>query len=130
MTSRKPYLIRAFYDWILDNSCTPFLLVDCGREGVVVPEQNIQDGKIVLNVGPTAVAGLDLGNGLIGFSARFGGVAFQVEIPPQAVLAIYAHENGEGMMFPPEDDGDPPPQSGGDDGGEGARKRPSLRVVK
>ncbi|HYW93679.1 MAG TPA: ClpXP protease specificity-enhancing factor [Gammaproteobacteria bacterium] len=130
MTSRKPYLIRAIYDWIVDNSCTPFLLVDCHHEGVLVPEQNVQDGKIVLNVSPAAVAGLELGNDRIGFSARFGGVAFQVEIPPQAVLAIYARENGEGMMFPPEDDGGPPPESGGDDGGEGSRQRPSLRVVK
>ncbi len=130
MTSRKPYLIRAIYDWILDNACTPYLLVDCRREGVVVPEQNVQDGKIILNVNPAAVADLDLGNDLIRFNARFSGVAHQVQVPPRAVLAIYARENGEGMMFPPEDEGGPPPDGGGDEAGKDSRGRPSLRVVK
>ena len=125
MTSRKPYLIRAIYDWVLDNQCTPFLLVDCERDGVNVPAEHVQDGKIILNIGPAAVQGLDLGNGLISFSARFGGQPFGIEVPPAAVLAVYARENGEGMMFPPEDDGGPPEPEP-----EGGGGRPSLKVVK
>lgn len=129
MTPRRPYLIRAIYDWILDNDCTPFLLVDCRKEGVAVPGDHVQDGKIVLNVNPSAVQGLALGNELIRFQARFGGQPFEVVLPPAAVLAVYARENGEGMMFPPEDDGgEPPPEPDPDGGGSGGK--PDLKVVK
>jgi stringent starvation protein B len=132
MTSSRPYLIRAFYDWIVDNGLTPHLLVDAKATGVVVPEGHTQDGRIILNVSPTAVRALELGVDLIGFNARFGGVDMAVRVPPRAVLAVYARENGRGMLFP---EGDEPEGSAGDgDGpepsGPSAGGRPSLKVVK
>ncbi|RMG53684.1 MAG: ClpXP protease specificity-enhancing factor [Gammaproteobacteria bacterium] len=130
MTSSRPYLIRAVYQWIVDNGLTPYLLVDARHEDVTVPEAYVENGRIVLNIAPMAVHGLTLGNDEIAFSARFSGQPMQVVVPPWRVLAIYARENGQGMMF--EEDEAPPP-SGGDGGGpeEGdGRKRPSLKVVK
>ncbi len=103
MTSNKPYLIRALNEWILDNHMTPFLLVDASIEGVEVPEQHIKDGKIVLNVAPNAVKEIAFENERIYFSARFGGRSFMINIPISAVLAIYAKENGQGMMFAEEE---------------------------
>ena len=128
MTSRKPYLIRAIYEWILDNDCTPHLLVDATGPEVRVPKDHTQDGRIILNISPGAVQGLTLANEAASFSARFGGVAHEVYVPSQAVLAVYARENGEGIMFPPDDDSDP----GGDDTppGDGGGERPQLKVVK
>jgi len=131
MTSTRPYLIRAFYDWIVDNGLTPHLLVDAAANGVVVPSGHVKDGRIILNVSPTAVRGLELGNGLIGFNARFGGVDMAVSVPPEAVLAVYARENGRGMLFPEEDqsqapDGDTEPEPPTPSGGG----RPSLKLVK
>ena len=109
MTPLKPYLIRALYDWIIDNNFTPYLLVNATIEGVVVPRQFVQDGKIVLNVRPQAIHGLHLGNDHIAFNARFSGAPMQVNIPTQAVLAIYAQENGRGMIFDDEHSEDQPP---------------------
>ena len=126
MTSSRPYLVRALYDWIVDNGCTPHLLVDAAAPGTRVPERYIEDGKIVLNVGPSAVAGLELGDERIGFSARFAGTPMEVSVPIAAVLAIYARENGQGMMFTAEGGGDePPPEQPDSKSG-----RPSLKVVK
>ncbi|TVQ87446.1 MAG: ClpXP protease specificity-enhancing factor [Chromatiaceae bacterium] len=135
MTSNRPYLIRALFDWILDNGMTPHLLVDAESPGVFVPRSYIDDGRIVLNVAPSAVHGLVIGNDAVRFSARFGGVAHQVEIPPGAVLGIYARENGHGMLFPDEDPGAAedqtvPTDSEPSDSTEAKPKRPSLRVVK
>ena len=103
MTSSRPYLLRALYEWIMDNGLTPYMLVDALFEGVEVPDQHVQDGKIVLNVSPSAVDGLELGNDWVLFSARFGGVDTRIFIPEQAVLAIYASETGKGMSFDIED---------------------------
>jgi len=125
MTSRKPYLIRALYDWIIDNACTPYVLVNCALPDVQVPAQYVQDNKIVLNISAQAVYGLELSNTGIRFSARFSGQSFNVDIPVAAVLAIYARENGEGMMFTDDDKGgDPEPPS------PEKPKRPSLKVIK
>ena len=100
LTSRRPYLIRALYDWVLDNDLTPHLLVAADAEGVNVPRQFVtEDGKITVNVSPGAVRGLSLGNDLVSFSARFSGRSYEVSLPPGAVLALYARENGEGMLF-------------------------------
>ena len=99
MTSNKPYLIRALNEWILDNQLTPFLLVDVSIEGVVVPEQHVKEGKIVLNVSPSAVQEISFEDAGIYFSARFSGQPFSVNIPITSVLAIYTKENGRGMMF-------------------------------
>lgn len=108
MTSNRPYLLRAVYDWITDNDLTPYILVDAGREGVRVPPQVIKNGQVVLNLAMRAVANLDLGNDWIGFQARFSGKSQSILIPVQAVLALYAQENGQGMMFPAEDAADAP----------------------
>jgi len=114
MSSSRPYLIRAIYDWIVDNGLTPYLLVDAGVDGVTVPSEFIDDGRIVLNVAPSAVERLELGNDYISFQARFSGSARQINFPASATLAIYSRENGQGMMFgeseaAPEGHGDVPP---------------------
>lgn len=123
MTSSRPYLIRALYDWIVDNEMTPHVLVDAGYPGTSVPQQFVENGKIVLNIGPYAVQGLAIENEAIGFSARFGGIANHIVVPIGAVQAIYARENGRGMVFAEEDEAPPPSEP---EGG----KKPTLRVVK
>ena len=100
MTSHRPYLLRALYDWIADNGMTPHLLVDATRPHVQVPTHAVKDGRIVLNVAERAVAGLQMTNDVIRFSARFGGVSHAVSVPVAAVLAIYARETGQGMALP------------------------------
>ncbi len=131
--SRRPYLIRAIYDWTVDNGFTPHVLVAADAKGVVVPREYVQDGKITLNIAPMAVQGLNLEGSPIWFSARFSGRPFDVQFPPGAVLAIFARENGEGLVFgeveeaDAEDAGDQqPPEPPSDP----APKRSHLRVVK
>lgn len=99
MISSRPYLLRALRDWISDNGMTPHLLVDATQPEVRVPTAFIQEGKITLNIGLSAVQNLDMADEAIQFSARFGGQPMQVHVPVVAVLAIYARENGQGMMF-------------------------------
>jgi stringent starvation protein B len=143
MTTNRPYLLRAIYDWISDNNLTPYVLVDAGFAGVRVPPQVVKNGQVVLNLAMRAVANLDLGNEWISFQARFSGVSQAIQIPVQAVLALYAQENGQGMMFPAEEEGGdtPPPAPGPDDtapapgadnagGDKPKRSTPHLRVVK
>ncbi len=141
MSPNRPYLMRAIYDWISDNNLTPYILVDAGCAGVQVPPQVVKNGQVVLNLAMRAVANLDLGNDWISFQARFSGVSQAIQIPVQAVLALYAQENGQGMMFPADEEGGdtpppsaPPPVDGpsGSDQGGGKPKRaaPHLRVVK
>jgi stringent starvation protein B len=134
MTSNRPYLIRALYEWIIDNGMTPHMLVDAEHPTAIVPTAFVDDGRIVLNVAPQAVQALELGNTVIRFSARFGGSPFAVEMAPQAVIGLYARENGQGMLFPEEDpalttetEAEDTPPDGGDDT---KPPRPSLRVVK
>ncbi|WP_306519802.1 ClpXP protease specificity-enhancing factor [Rheinheimera sp.] len=106
MTPNRPYLLRAFYEWIVDNNLTPYLVVDATLPGVKVPLQHVQNGQIVLNINPSAVGNLLLGNDAVTFNARFGGSPFALYIPQRAVLAIYARENGAGTMFTAEEDDD------------------------
>lgn len=127
MTSSRPYLIRALYQWVVDNGVTPYILVDALVDGVDVPPQHIQDNKIVLNIAPMAVQGLTLGDDVISFSARFSGQSVDLVVPTEAVLAIYARENGQGMMF--NDEPDSPTSPDGSDS-DGDKPKPSLRVVK
>ncbi len=122
MTSLKPYLIRSIYEWIVDNSLTPHLLVDAANKNAIRPREFVEDGKIVLNIKPEAIQGLCLGNEAIEFNARFSGKPIHIIAPIQAILAIYARENGKGMIFDadegePENDNPPPPN------------KPQLRVV-
>ena len=138
MTSSRPYLLRAIYDWLVDNGLTPHLLVDAGAPGVAVPAAYVKDGQIVLNVSPTAVRHLELGNDMVRFEARFGGQPVTIWIPPAAVRGIYARENGQGMVFPEEPKaevaatpaGDTPPERDPEPPATPPRDRPSLKVVK
>jgi stringent starvation protein B len=137
MTSSRPYLLRAMYEWIVDNYLTPHLLVDATRKDVKVPLQYVKDGKIVLNLNPSAVRNLDMGNDWINFSARFSGSSFNIHFPVSAVVGIYARENGQGMVFqvenePPsanihdaQEDHTPPPPSS-----PPPRGKPVLKRVK
>ena len=128
MTSSRPYLVRALYQWIVDNGVTPYILVDAGIQGVDVPDQYIQDGKIVLNVAPMAVHNLMLGDDMITFNARFSGKPTDIFVPIEAVLAIYAKENGQGMMFTEEPNGTDLPPDGTDH--DPSPDKPKLHVVK
>lgn len=139
MTSSKPYLIRALYEWIVDNSLTPYMVVDAQSEGVMVPQQHVnKDGQIVLNVAPQAVVDLKLDGDSVRFNARFGGISTDIFVPGHAVLGIYARENGQGMMFDPEAPPTPPKPTKPSPAASGKNKpavkpaegRPSLRVVK
>lgn len=145
MTPTRPYLLRAFYDWITDNNCTPHIIVNANLPDVMVPEQYIENGQIVLNISMPAVHHLELKNEAISFSARFAGIAHNVYIPTNAIVAIYAKENGRGMIFAEEDETTHPPdktktkgessndKKGGKDGkGTGKRGggKPNLTIVK
>ena len=100
----RTYLIRAIREWAMDNGFTPQLLIDAGVDGVVVPEGHVQNGKIVLNVHTQAVKALELGNKLITFSARFGGVSHSIALPIQSVLAVFAREKTwQGIFFQEEE---------------------------
>lgn len=129
MTSSKPYLLRALHQWIVDNQLTPHLMVDATIPGTVVPEQHIRDGKIVLNIAPLSIINLVMENHLVTFDARFSGVTRNIRLPIKSIEAIYALENGQGMVFEPEED-----EEDGDDlpptdttSGSG---RPALKIVK
>ena len=151
MTSNKPYLVRAFYNWIVDNDCTPHVVVNALAVGVEVPQVYVSDGQIVLNIAPRAVSAFNLDNESLGFTTRFGGVPTDIHVPVHAIIGIYARENGEGMAFESQvaeaselhriDDGsddDKPPTGSGPSGSKppGSTppgKKPSgpkLRVVK
>lgn len=131
MTSTRPYLIRALYEWIEDNNLTPHILVDAEAPGVEVPKQHVHEGRIVLNINPSAVRDLRLGNEWIEFSARFGGIARIIQVPVSAVLAIYARENGQGMAFNEEkSDNEPPPTTPQSDPPTTRARKPTLKIVK
>ncbi len=137
MNSSRPYLVRALYEWIVDNNCTPHILVNADYAGVKVPAGFAKDGQIVLNISPSAVRYLQMENAAVSFEGRFGGVPQSLYIPIQALMAIYARENGQGMVFEVdgEDEGeeDNGPEDDGPSGGcEPSRPagRPSLKVVK
>lgn len=132
MTSSRPYMIRALYEWIVENSCTPHILVDAHVEGVSVPQQHVnKDGQIILNIAPSALKDLFIGLDAISFSARFGGMPFNLYIPCGAILGVYARENGQGMSFEVETNTRPPsPDPTPIGGGAKSPKKPGLRVVK
>lgn len=133
MSPTRPYFLRAVYQWIIDNDCTPHLAVNAMLPEVSVPEEYVEDGQIVLNISPSAVQSLMIENEFLSFSARFAGAPRNVYVPMQAVLGVYARENGQGMAFPDEPaylkpaepaEDDPHPPSPPPKG------RPSLKVVK
>lgn len=144
MTPSRPYLLRAFYDWLLDNELTPHLLVNAQVPHTMVPRQYVKDGQIVLNIAPRAVVGLQMDNEAVSFSARFGGAPFQVYIPMAAIVAVQARENGAGTFFPPEpayeawlaaasEEGEvagPPPEREESQPSTGKKGKPNLRIIK
>jgi stringent starvation protein B len=136
VSSTRPYLVRAFYEWIIDNDLTPYVMIDATVDKVYVPRQYVEDGKIVLNISPTATDELLLSNYHIQFEASFSGKIEQINVPIKAVLAIYARENGRGMFFGDEEHDDyfeePPESQRGDDpnGGGDTKSKPTLRIVK
>lgn len=126
MNSSVPYLIRAINEWILDNGCTPYVIVDATIEGVSVPSEHVKDGQIVLNISPKAVRNLSISDEYLMFSGRFSGIAHEIHAPIEAVMGIIAKENGEGMWFPREEE-TPDPDGGGSKPPKG---KPELKVVK
>lgn len=106
MFSNKPYLIRAFYEWIIDNGCTPHIVINTTVPHCIVPNEFIKNDEIVFNVSPNAIRDLKLGNELVEFRASFSGIVRIISAPVKAILAIYAEENGQGMFFDFEDDTD------------------------
>jgi stringent starvation protein B len=132
--SRRPYLLRAMHEWISDSNQTPHIVVDASMEGVEVPRQYVQGGKIILNVSSNATSMLSLGNDTVRFRARFGAATYDVSVPVVAVLGIYARETGQGMIFseadtPPQPPA-PPPSEPTPASGEGKRSKPTLKVIK
>lgn len=139
MTPKRPYLLRALYDWIVDNQLTPHLVVDATIVGTKVPQQFVKDGQITLNISPSAVVGLQLLDDAIRFNARFGGQPMDVIVPMTAALALFARENGAGAMFeaepqldkmPVEDAGQEQTDSAEQAQEQTKSKRPNLKVIK
>ena len=126
--SKRPYLIRAMHEWMGDNGHTPHIVVDASVDGVSVPREHVKDGKIILNISETAAHNLKLVNDSVSFRARFSGVPFDVWVPMQSVLGIYARETGQGMIF--SHDSDTSGQTVEDTEVESSRPRPHLKVVK
>ncbi|WP_040296998.1 ClpXP protease specificity-enhancing factor [Alcanivorax hongdengensis] len=129
MTSNRPYLIRATHEWICDNGLTTHLAVNANYPGVEVPQDYVQDGQIVLNIAPRAVTNFVAGNEEIVFSARFGGVPMTLRVPVNAVVAVFARENGQGMAFDPTEPPEPPTPPAPDKADSKA-KVSHLKVVK
>lgn len=140
MKSNRPYLLKAFYEWIVDCDCTPYIAVDAHHSGVEVPQEFVTDGQIVLNIAPRAVSNFEMNHQFVAFSTRFGGIPIDIMVPVAAVMGIYAHENGQGIVFELEEDpeNDPPPIKGPTvvtscktkKKSSKSKDKPSLRVVK
>lgn len=123
----RPYLLRGFYEWVLDNHCTPYIVVSPDDERAQIPPEAVIDGQVVLNIGPTATQGLEIGNEFVSFGARFSGAHRDIQVPVAAILAIYAKENGRGIAFSEEEEVVMPPPS--QDSSADA-KRPKLTLVE
>lgn len=139
MTSSRPYIVRSIYEWILDNECTPYVLVNAMADGVMVPVEFVKNGQIVLNVSPMSVVKLLMTNDAMEFNGRFSGVPKDIYVPMSAIMGIYARENGQGMMFEIEEPSPQPPKSKSmksvpnntaKSKSDDKSARPSLKVVK
>lgn len=139
LTPTRPYLARAIYEWICDNNLTPYMLVDATKPHTDVPQQFINDGQIVLNIVPHAVHMLNIGNEAVTFSARFGGVSRDIYVPMNAILGLYAKENGQGLFFDPdeyanvqigEDALESNTNNETETTTESSKKKPSLRILE
>jgi len=135
MLVQRPYLLRAFYDWIVDSECTPHIIVDADQPCVEVPVQFVEDGKIILNISPRSVMQFSMDDDAVTFNARFSGQPMQVYVPLYAIEGIYARENGSGTIFPEEPAyqalAKAPAEPAAEDSGKYKKnKRPALTVVK
>ena len=140
MHSNRPYLLKAFFDWIVDNQCTPYIIVDAYYAGVEVPQEFVNDGQIVLNIAPRAVSNFSINDTSVEFSTRFNGMPLDLFIPTLSIIGIYAQENGKGMMFEAEESIAPPPappvivkrksMPKPESTESTSKSKPSLRVVK
>lgn len=139
MSSSRPYLVRALYEWILENGCTPYILVNAFLKDVEVPQEHVKDGQIILNISPSAVQNLLVHNDALEFDGRFAGIPKRVMVPIVAIMGIYAKENGQGMVFDAEGSLPKPPDPTGTDVPTKSnrtakqlnfKRKPSLRVVK
>jgi len=140
LSRQRPYLLRAMHEWMTDNALTPHIVVDASAQVADLPREHVRDDKIVLNVSYAATRALVIGNESVTFEARFNGVPRALNVPIDAVLGIYARENGQGMVFSEESDqpppegsppeGSPPEDSPPDDPAPRGGKKPALRVVK
>ncbi|HSG04468.1 MAG TPA: ClpXP protease specificity-enhancing factor [Marinobacterium sp.] len=144
ITPSRGYLVKALFDWIVDNGLTPHLVVAAEVPGTAVPDAYVKDGQITLNISPSAVRDLFMDTEAVSFNARFGGVPMQVYVPAAAILAIFARENGQGMGFGMEpgadllqaqveaalETGDPTPPAEPEPTKDEKPKKPGLRVVK
>lgn len=141
MSSSRPYIVRALYDWILENSCTPYILVNAFDDNVEVPLEHVKDGQIILNISPSAVQALMIQDQALEFEGRFAGISKLVYVPIRAVMGIYAKENGQGMIFDAEGSLPKPPTGtdpsekagevhGSDKPSPSLPAKPALRLVK
>jgi len=134
MTSSRPYLLRAVYEWIADNDMTPFVVVNANFPGVSVPNEHVEDGKIILNVSETAVRKLIVSNEAMEFDARFSGVVYRIYAPIAAISAIYARENGRGIIFEDDDsavsEGGGAPLPASSKAPVAKKGKPNLTIVK
>ena len=140
MHSNRPYLLKAFFDWIVDNQCTPYIIIDAYHEGVEVPQEFVKDGQIVLNIAPRAVSDFVINDVAVEFSTRFNGMPINLYLPTLSIIGIYAQENGKGMMFEAEESIAPPPAPPAivkrksmpkpESTESTSKSKPSLRVVK
>jgi|TARA_B110000438_G_scaffold300774_1_gene353959 stringent starvation protein B len=139
MSSSRPHIVRALYEWILENECTPYLLVNAFDDNVEVPQEHVKDGQIILNIAPSAVQNLVIRNEAVDFDGRFAGIPKRVYVPITAVMGIYAKENGQGMIFETEGHLPEPPTPAAGTEGRGTKpelatgqmkKKTPLRLVK
>ena len=132
LSSKRPYLLRAMHEWMTENRQTPHIVVDAECPDVVVPQQHVQHGKIILNIAYSATRDLQLGNEMISFGARFSGAPFEVTVPLDAVLGIYAKESGQGIIFSDDvaADGSEPPVQEGATPASASPGKPDLRLIK
>lgn len=129
MNSSRPYILRALHEWIVDNECTPYILVDANYPQVKVPPGHAEDGQIVLNTAPAAVRYFEIDNQAVSFEALFSGSPFSLYVPIDAILAIYARENGRGMFFDANSDLLSDDETFGEDGSEIDEQPTVLSVV-
>lgn len=138
MTPSRPYLLRALYEWILDNDMTPHVVVNATYKDVIVPKEHVENGQIILSIAPESIHGLEMKNEYISFAAKFGGVSRDIYLPIMSITAVYSEENRKGMVFADEvydedeheiESSSTKPPKTGDKSSKGKGGRPKLKIV-